>query len=106
MGAIDYPHAEGSKLLESLMTDWEDILKRDGPAAWKTAWRVLGNRADVDECYQETCMAAFEFSQTHDVRNWRTLLQRIANAKAVDRLRLRIRQRPREQPLPEEQMIS
>ena len=44
------------------MTDWDDILNRDGPAAWKTAWRVLGNRADADECFQEACMAAFEFA--------------------------------------------
>src|SRR5580765_6378326 len=95
-GAIDYPFAERRNLLESLMTDWDEILKRDGPSAWKTAWRVLGNRADADECFQDACLAAFEYSRTQEVRNWRALLQRMANAKAVDRLRLRIRQRPRE----------
>jgi RNA polymerase sigma-70 factor (ECF subfamily) len=92
--------------LETLMTDWEDILKRHGAAAWKSAWRVLGNRADADECFQEACLAAFEFSRTHDVRNWRILLQRIANAKAVDRLRLRIRLKPREQQLQDEVVIA
>ena len=40
------------------MPDWREILSRDGPAAWRTAYRLLGNRADADECFQEACMAA------------------------------------------------
>lgn len=88
------------------MIDWESILRRDGPPAWRTAWHVLGNRADADECFQEACVAAVEFSRTDSVRNWRHLLQRFAAAKAVDRLRLRIRRKPREQPLPVDHLIA
>ena len=27
------------------MPDWPTILSRDGPAVWRTAYRLLGNRA-------------------------------------------------------------
>ena len=42
------------------MPNWREILGRDGPAAWRTAFRILGNRADADECFQEACLAALE----------------------------------------------
>ena len=73
------------------MPDWRGILGRDGPAAWRTAFRILGNRADADECFQEACLAALEVSRREEVRNWRGLLQRLATARAVDRLRTRRR---------------
>ena len=41
------------------MSDWQDILSRDGSAVWQTAYRYLGNRADTDECFQEAFLAAF-----------------------------------------------
>ena len=40
------------------MPDWQEILSQDGPSAWRTAYRLLGNRADADECFQEACLAA------------------------------------------------
>jgi RNA polymerase sigma-70 factor (ECF subfamily) len=73
------------------MPDWREILGRDGPAAWRTAFRILGNRADADECFQEACLAALEVSRREEVRHWRGLLQRLATARAVDRLRTRRR---------------
>jgi DNA-directed RNA polymerase specialized sigma24 family protein len=65
------------------MIDWQGILSRDGPAVWRTAWRVLGNRADADECFQEAFVAALEYSSTHTVKHWRALLQRLAAARAI-----------------------
>ncbi len=73
------------------MIDWKEILTRDGPSAWQTAWRVLRNRADTDECFQDACLAALEYSKTRPVRNWRSLLQRLAANRAIDRLRKRVR---------------
>jgi len=84
------------------MIDWEGILARDGPAAWRTAWRVLGNRADADEVLQEAFVCAVEFARKHPVPYWRGLLQRLATARAVDRLRQKVRRRGREDPLPHE----
>jgi RNA polymerase sigma-70 factor (ECF subfamily) len=81
--------------------DWKEILSRDGPAAWKTALRVLGNRADADECFQEVCLAAMKLSRTESVKNWRALLQHLAAVRAIDLLRQRVRQRHRENPWPQ-----
>ncbi|QEH35253.1 ECF RNA polymerase sigma factor SigE [Aquisphaera giovannonii] len=77
------------------MPDWREILEGDGPAAWRAAYRLVGNRADADECFQEACLAAVEVSRREDVRSWRALLVRLATARAVDRLRARARARRR-----------
>jgi RNA polymerase sigma-70 factor, ECF subfamily len=73
------------------MPDWPEILSRDGPAAWQTAYRILRNRADADECFQEACLAALNVSRRQPVRHWAALLKRLAAARAVDRLRQRAR---------------
>jgi RNA polymerase sigma-70 factor (ECF subfamily) len=79
------------------MPDWQEILDRDGRAVWRTAYRVLGNRADADECFQEAFLAALEFSRREEVTHWRAFLLRLVTARAVDRLRLRRRQAARRQ---------
>lgn len=79
------------------MPDWETIVRRDGPVVWRTAYRLLNNRADADECFQETFLSALEVARREDVGNWRALLQRLAAARAVDRLRERCRRRSREE---------
>jgi RNA polymerase sigma-70 factor, ECF subfamily len=79
------------------MPDWQEILSREGPAVWRTAYRILGNQADADECFQEAFLAALEVSRREHVAHWRALLQRLATARAVDRLRERVRRRSREQ---------
>jgi RNA polymerase sigma-70 factor (ECF subfamily) len=84
------------------MIDWEGIASRDGPAVWRTAWRVLGNRADADEVLQEAFLGAVEYSRTHDVLHLRAMLHRLASARAIDRLRQRVRRKGREDALPED----
>jgi len=74
------------------MPDWQEILSRDGKAVWQTAYRLLGNRADADDCFQEAFLAALKVSRREEVQHWRALLQRLAAARAVDRLRQRHRQ--------------
>ena len=78
------------------MDDWQAILERDGPAVWRSAFRIVGNRADADECFQEAFLGALAVSRREPVENWRALLQRLAAARAVDRLRERSRRRGRE----------
>jgi RNA polymerase sigma-70 factor, ECF subfamily len=73
------------------MPDWPEIIEREGGAVWRTAHRLLGNRADADECFQETFLAALEISRREPVRNWCILLRRLASSRAVDRLRRRYR---------------
>ncbi|MGD0461574.1 MAG: RNA polymerase sigma factor [Tepidisphaeraceae bacterium] len=79
--------------------DWEGIVRDDGPEVWRAAYRLLGNEADADECFQEAFAAALEFSRRNQpVRHWRAFLIRLASAKAIDRLRQRISRKTREAP--------
>src|SRR5258705_10863648 len=80
------------------MTDWEGIVERDGPAVWRTVYRLLGRRADAEDCYQETFLAALRLWARQPVRHPRAALQRLATARAVDRLRRRYRESARSVP--------
>lgn len=74
------------------MPDWAEIIERDGASVWRTAYRLLGNRADADECFQEAFLAALEVARREPVRDWGALLRHLASSRAVDRLRRRYRQ--------------
>ena len=67
------------------------LYDRFSPLVYAVAARILGNRADADECFQEACLDAFRRSRREEVRSWRGLLQRLAAARAIDRLRRRPR---------------
>lgn len=77
------------------MIDWDGILRDEGPAIWRTLWRLLGNRADVDECFQETFLTALQYSRGggETIRHWSAFLQRVATTRAMDQLRKRYRLR-------------
>lgn len=70
------------------MPHWQEILNRDSPAAWRAAYRLLGNRADADECFQEACLAALDVCRRQPVHNWQGLLIHLAASRSVDRLRV------------------
>ena len=71
--------------------DWQVIIEEHGPAVWQTAYRLLGNRADAADCFQETFVSALEFCQRQRVRNFSGLLTRLATVRAIDQLRRRFR---------------
>ena len=73
------------------MTDWPAIVARHGGAVWYTAYRLLGNADDAEDCFQETFVSALRVSRRHEVRSWAGLLRRLATARALDRLRQRRR---------------
>lgn len=75
------------------MTDWDAIVRGHGPMVWRTLFRLLGRRGDVDECFQETFVSALELSRRQKVLSWSALLQTVATRKAVDQLRRRYRRR-------------
>jgi RNA polymerase sigma-70 factor (ECF subfamily) len=79
------------------MIDWNELMHREGSAVWRTAYRLVRNEADADECFQETFLAALELSNRQSVRNWPALLQRLATCRAIDRLRKRLRRERREE---------
>jgi len=71
--------------------DWQIIIEKNGPAVWQTAYRLLGNRTDAADCFQETFICALELSQRQRVRNFSGLLTRLATTRAIDLLRRRFR---------------
>jgi RNA polymerase sigma-70 factor (ECF subfamily) len=75
------------------MTNWDAIVGGEGPRVWRTLWRLLGDRADVEDCFQETFLAALALSRRERVDCWSAALSTLATARAIDRLRGRYRQR-------------
>jgi RNA polymerase sigma-70 factor (ECF subfamily) len=78
------------------MVDWDAIVSRDGPAVWRTVYRLVGNRADAEDCFQETFLAAVTVWRRESVQHPQALLQKLATARALDRLRRRYRRAKRE----------
>jgi RNA polymerase sigma-70 factor (ECF subfamily) len=72
--------------------DWQVVVKKHGSIVWNTAYRLLGNHADTADCFQETFVCALEVSRRQHVRHFPALLIRLATARAIDRLRQRIRE--------------
>jgi RNA polymerase sigma-70 factor, ECF subfamily len=77
------------------MTDWEAVIGQYGEIVQRTAYRLVGNRADAWDCTQETFLEAVKVDRREPVRNWSALLRHLATTKALDLLRSRFRQRAR-----------
>ncbi len=75
------------------MTNWDTIVANDGPVVWRTLWRLLADRTDVEECFQETFVAALKLARRQSVDCWPAALCNLATARAMDRLRKRYRRR-------------
>lgn len=71
--------------------DWQVIVRKHGPLVWQTAYRLLGDRTDAADCFQETFLVALEVSRRQPVRNVGGLLVRLATSRAIDRLRQKSR---------------
>jgi RNA polymerase sigma-70 factor (ECF subfamily) len=72
------------------LTDWGEIVRLHGPAAYETAWRILGNAADVEDAVQDSLLEAFRMQQRQQVVvRWSGLLRRIVAYRALDILRKR-----------------
>ncbi len=80
------------------MTDWEAVVRENVAAVQRTVYRLVGNHADAWDCVQETFLEAVRFERRGTVRDWPALLHRVAVARSLDLLRVRIRQRNRSDP--------
>ena len=74
------------------MIDWDILVRKHGPMVWRTAWRILGRVEDAQDCLQETFLSAVKLSRREKIRNWAAVLRHLATARALDRLRERIKQ--------------
>lgn len=79
--------------------DWQAIIAEHGPHVWRTVSRLVSHREDALDCYQETFLAAAQYSSAHAVSNWRGLLKQIATGRAIDCLRRRYRTEKNTAPL-------
>jgi RNA polymerase sigma-70 factor (ECF subfamily) len=87
------------------MASWADIVSEHSPGVWRTAYRLLNNRADADECMQEAFVTAVWLSRRKEIRSWGGLLHRLVTARALDRLRSRIRESARQEEVADWAMI-
>jgi RNA polymerase sigma-70 factor (ECF subfamily) len=76
------------------VTDWDRIVREQGPGVFATAWRILGHAADTEDVVQEVFLQVHCLQQEHRVRCWGGLLRRLATCRALDRLRQRKRTVP------------
>lgn len=81
--------------------DWPDIIKAHGPLVWKTAYRLLGNAEDANDCYQETFVAAVRQTRRKIVANWPAFLVHTATRRAIDLIRSKACHRRRQDALAE-----
>ena len=77
------------------MNNWPQIVEQHGPDVWRTAYRLLSDRDDASDCYQETFLQALEYARRRSVASWPAFLRRMATARAIDMLRRRYRAKGR-----------
>ena len=88
------------------MVDWSQVVQQHGPLVWTTVYRLLHHDADAADCFQRTFLSALVLSRTQTIRNWPGLLRRLGTARALETLRLRLRQARRLRPLLAEVAVS
>jgi RNA polymerase sigma-70 factor (ECF subfamily) len=71
------------------MTDWNTLIDEHGYLVLRISWRILGNRADVEDNVQEVFLKAIQLQGREEVRHWRGLLRRMATLGALAALRRR-----------------
>jgi RNA polymerase sigma-70 factor, ECF subfamily len=75
------------------MSNLDAIVAAHSEAVWRTAYRLLNHYDDARDCHQETFLAAVHLADGGRVRNWQATLLAIATRRAIDRLRVRYRDR-------------
>ena len=69
------------------MDNWQLIIDEHKDAAWKTVSRLIDNEHDAYDCFQDTFVDALIYSTKHRIKNYRSLLIRIATRRSLDRIR-------------------
>ncbi len=82
------------------MIDWAQLVRDEGPSVWQSAFRLVGDRADAEDCVQEAFAHALEISRREPVTSWAGLLRRLVIVQGLQRLRERYAKGGRPFPLP------
>jgi len=70
---------------------WPEIVRTHGPAAYRAAWRILGQQQDCEDVVQEAFVEAFTKFETNEVVHWQSFLNRLVTFRAIDSMRRRRR---------------
>lgn len=73
------------------VAELEKIVTEYAPFVWKICFRMVGNSADAEDCFQETFISAMQVTRRQKVRSIKAMLIRLATNKSIDRLRQRSR---------------
>ena len=73
------------------MTVTSDVVAAHADAVWRTAFRLLNNREDALDCYQQTFLDTMRLD-AGAIRHWHSALCCIATRRAMDQLRRRYRE--------------
>ncbi len=71
------------------VTDWDAVVRENGPAVLRIAYRILGVFSDAEDVAQEVFCEAWQMHLSQTVMNWPGLLRRLAVFRALDKLRRR-----------------
>ena len=72
-------------------SELEIIVAQYAPLVWKICFRLVGNRADAEDCFQETFISVMHVIGRQKVRSVKAMLARLATNRSIDRLRQRSR---------------
>lgn len=86
--------------------DWDGLYEQHADDVLRICWRILGSRADVEDCVQETFIQAFQRESQEPILNWPGLLRRIAVMTSLAQLRQRKNRRHRPLPSSELQPVA
>lgn len=69
--------------------DWEALIETHADDLVGICWRILGRRADVEDCVQEAFVKAVQLERRQKIHNWPGMLRRIVVLTALETLRKR-----------------
>ena len=75
------------------MDNWQLIIDEHKDDLWKTIRRLIDDEHDAYDCFQDTFVDALIYSTKHRIKNYRSLLIRIATRRSLDRMRGKYRSR-------------
>jgi RNA polymerase sigma-70 factor (ECF subfamily) len=73
------------------VTELEKIVNEHAGLVWKVCYRLVGNHADAEDCFQETFISAMDVIERQKIRSVKAMLARLATNKSIDLLRQRSR---------------
>lgn len=73
------------------MINWQATIEEHGPHVWNIVYRLVGNEADANDCFQEVFLTAVKAARKQKIRKMQGFLSTIATQRAIDLLRQRKR---------------